>query len=176
MTDHIDSAYTLASEISSITHSRKSHQKLDKSKKSESKHISKTFNETLSEARTELETTQSAESMDNDALLVQLQDAVFSAGDTLKRKTTLETIQEYKNSVAALLKYVVSHTYDFKKTPDSRYTMYSRKPKSIKSSTIRIIDERLEKFTKDLISNQLSQLDILKRIDEIKGLIIDMLR
>lgn len=37
-----------------------------------------------------------------------------------------------------------------------------------------MINEKLDKLIADLMYNQLKKIDILKRIDEIKGLIVDL--
>ena len=89
----------------------------------------------------------------------------------LSKGVHLKFRKNYKKAIADFLAYFVANAYDFKKTPE-RMTSF-RRPKS---STIRLINERLEKFAMELFCNQLKQLEILERVDEIKGLIVDLMR
>lgn len=169
MPDQIDSSYKIASDFSSITHT-----KTPRKKQTEKKHRKFTafMDESIAETVPEAMLFNASEkSAGDDEVLIRLQDEVFSKGDVLHHKVTLETIKEYKKAIADFLAYFVAHTYDFKKTPE-RMTSF-RRPKS---STIRLINEKLEKFATELFSNQLKQLEILERVDEIKGLIVDLMR
>lgn len=173
MPDQIDSNYKVASEFSAIFNQKPGRKK--RTKETE-KGVQKKFDDFMHESRIEtevqsLEFNAAEQAIKNDEVLIKLQDEVFSKGDTLRKKITLETIKDYKKAVADFLAYFVSHTYDFKQTPEVRLSY--RQPKS---STIRLINEKLEKFANELFTNQLKQLEILERVDEIKGLIIDLLR
>ncbi|MEL3908000.1 MAG: DUF327 family protein [Treponemataceae bacterium] len=173
MPDQIDSNYKVASEFSAIFNQKPSRKK--NAKKTE-KGSQKRFVEFMHESLVETEVQPLAfdaqeQGIEKDEILIKLQDEVFSKGDTLRKKITLETIKDYKKAVSDFLAYFVSHAYDFKQTPEVRISY--RQPKS---STIRLINEKLEKFATELFTNQLKQLDILERVDEIKGLIIDLLK
>ncbi|PIE97955.1 MAG: hypothetical protein CR988_05560 [Treponema sp.] len=109
--------------------------------------------------------------MTDEELLVHLQDMVHSTGDTLKKRVSPESILEYKTAVRNFVNYVVNNAYDFQKANTRR--MSFSKPQS---SPIRVIDQKLERFASQLLLNQLSQLQILERLEEIKGLLVDLLR
>jgi hypothetical protein len=169
MPDQIDSSYKLASDFSSITNAKANRKKPAEKK---TKKFTEFMHESIAETRPQaINFGGSEKSAQDDETLIQLQDEVFSKGDELYHKVTLETIKNYKKAIADFLAYFVANAYDFKKTPE-RMTSF-RRPKS---STIRLINERLEKFAMELFCNQLKQLEILERVDEIKGLIVDLMR
>lgn len=112
------------------------------------------------------------ESLQQDEHVIALQDAVYSAGDALKKRVNSDTILEYKKAVKQFLAYIVANAFDFKKASSRPSFTF----KGAKSSAIRLIDEKLERFATELFTNQLSQLMILERLEEIKGLIIDLLQ
>lgn len=169
MSDHIDNNYSLLSSVSGVlnTHTKKK-KKQESVKKNVQKFADVLHDTTVQNAQEQIPTAAVEADVD-DETLIKLQDAVFSTGDMLKQRTTLETIRDYKNAVSAFLAYAVSHTYEYKKTPVRRIS--ARAPKA---SSIRLINQKLDQLTRDLIANQTKQLDILARIDEIKGLIINL--
>lgn len=168
MPDQIDKNYTIASSFSGVANSTPA--KKQKSKRGSLKRFSEFVRESVYEnAETEVTFNSEKNFTTDDQVLIKLQDEVFSKGDVLKNKITIETIKDYKNAVAAFLSYFVSHTYEFKKTPERRTSF--RHPKS---STIRLINEKLERLANEVFINQSKQLDVLEKVDEIKGLIIDL--
>jgi uncharacterized protein YaaR (DUF327 family) len=45
-----------------------------------------------------------------------------------------------------------------------------------KFTTVVVIDERLERLAAEVLSAQRDKLDILRRLDEIHGMLVDLLR
>lgn len=171
MPDQIDNKYRVAAEFTAISNPQPlKKRKRDKLKSSNTKKFLDLVQENLSDTKT-APVTFEADALADDETLIKLRDEVFSRGDFLKNKVTLETIKDYKQAVSNFLSYFISHTYEFKKTPERRTSF--RVPKS---STIRLINEKLEKLANEVFSNQAKQLDILERVDEIKGLVIDLLQ
>ena len=173
MPDQIDNKYTIASSFSAITNSGPAQKRKGAKKKTKApKRFSELVQEQVLESEASSKNSElSDKTKEADELLIKLQDEVFSKGDVLKHKVTLETIKDYKDAVSAFLAYFVSHTYDFQKTPVRRTSF-----RSPKSSSIRLINEKLEKLANEIFINQARQLDILEKVDEIKGLIIDLLQ
>jgi uncharacterized protein YaaR (DUF327 family) len=108
---------------------------------------------------------------DVEAEAAELIDAVLSAGDRLKQRTDREALAEYKDAVRDFLSAVVSrglgieeHTSGAHITRRKRYAL------------VQVIDRKLEQLAAGLIANQQNQLDVLARIDEINGLIVDLTR
>ncbi|MEL3905841.1 MAG: DUF327 family protein [Treponema sp.] len=103
-----------------------------------------------------------------------LQDAVRSAGDTLRNRQNPETILAYKQAVKNFIGYVAREAYTVTtKTHLRRDKMNHLQPRSF--TQIIIINEKLDKFAGELLYDQKSQLFILERLEEIYGLIIDLI-
>ncbi|MBU1078925.1 MAG: YaaR family protein [Spirochaetes bacterium] len=120
----------------------------------------------------EVELTPAAEGMPfSEAEAAELLDSVHAAGEDLKRDPDGERVRAYKAAVRNFVHYVVERAYDVVEK-SSGGNILKRK----KFTTVVIIDERLERLAAEVISAQRDKLDILRRLDEIHGLLVDLLR
>jgi uncharacterized protein len=101
--------------------------------------------------------------------LEELLDAVFSAGDSLKKAPTLDTIREYRQKVKAFVKYAVEHSVTLEETT-SGTNILKRK----RFTLVKVIDEKLEALAASVLAAQKEQIAILAQIDEINGLLVDL--
>ncbi len=101
----------------------------------------------------------------------ELLDGVHAFGEALKRDASTENIKNYKKAVRDFVHYVVERAYAVEEKV-SGGNILKRK----KFTTVAIIDEKLERLAADVLSSQRDRLDILKRLDEIHGLLVDLLR
>jgi uncharacterized protein YaaR (DUF327 family) len=108
---------------------------------------------------------------ESDAEAAELLDAVFEAGDRLKHQTDVESLRSYKNAVREFLSVVVRRGIDIEQQ-QSGASIEKRK----KYALVHVIDEKLERLAAGMISNQQKQLDLLARVDEINGLLVDLTR
>jgi uncharacterized protein YaaR (DUF327 family) len=115
--------------------------------------------------------------------LNQLLVDVRSSGDALRDRPFPQEILTYKKAVRDFMRYVVDNGYQvgeslgvrrFEKpnykgargTPDSQ----DRQP----YVTIQVVDHKLEELAGRLLTHQLSQLELLSRLEEIRGLLVDL--
>ncbi len=103
--------------------------------------------------------------------LEELLDEIYGLGDRLKNLPTLENIKRYKTAVKAFLK-VVSQKMVGVEARTSGTHVLKRKHFTL----LKIIDIKIEQLTLHFLKHQEEQLDILSRVDEINGLLIDILR
>jgi uncharacterized protein len=101
--------------------------------------------------------------------VVELLDAVFSAGDMLKKSPTLESIREYRHRVKAFVAYAVAHSIALEETT-SGVNILKRK----RFTLVKVIDEKLEALAASVLAAQKEQLAILAQIDEINGLLVNL--
>ena len=104
-----------------------------------------------------------------EAATAELLDAVFEAGDRLKRRRDSATLAEYRDTVRRFLSAVVDRAM----TVDER-TSGSNIMKRKRYTLVQVIDAKLEQLAAGMISTQREQLDLLARVDEINGLLIDL--
>jgi len=113
-----------------------------------------------------------------------LMDEVRSAGDTLKDRPFTEEILRYKQAVRNFINYVVKNGFDVaseKGIPNFLKPQFSGErgtPEAMKGkkyTTIQVIDRKLEDLAAMLLSNQKSKLELVSRLEEIRGLLVDLL-
>lgn len=115
---------------------------------------------------------------------VFLKDAVDIAGDKIKNNPTMENLAEFKKSVQQFIQFVVLNNYQITKknkkgfsTPMQFFSNYNTKlrPKDPRVN-IELINKNLDNLTRSMLQNQKDNLKLLSQVDEIKGLIVDLLQ
>jgi uncharacterized protein YaaR (DUF327 family) len=102
----------------------------------------------------------------------ELLDQVHSAGDALKERPFPAEILRYKRAVRDFLHYVVENSYAIKQSQ----TMVRKKKELRPHVQIEVVDQKLEQLAAGLLSRQTNQLELLSRLEEITGLLIDLLQ
>ncbi|HOT62333.1 MAG TPA: DUF327 family protein [Treponemataceae bacterium] len=105
-----------------------------------------------------------------DEALSALLDEVHSAGDVLKERQTPETIMAYKSAVRTFVRFVVDRAFTVTETTSGGNVL-----KRKKFTQVEIIDQKLEQLAAGILSNQKDQLGLLGKIEEINGLLVDLL-
>ncbi|MDR2535071.1 MAG: YaaR family protein [Treponema sp.] len=98
-----------------------------------------------------------------------LLDEVHSAGDDLKNRPLPEEIKRYKKAVKQFLHYVVKYGYDIKRET------YRFRQQARSKTIVQVLDSKLEQLAAGILSGQTSQLEILRRLGEITGMLVDLL-
>jgi uncharacterized protein YaaR (DUF327 family) len=117
-----------------------------------------------------------------EALQVLLDD-VHSAGDALKQKPLGEQIRGYKRAVRRFLHYVVENGFTLEShagVPNylkpgfkgQRGSTEAREGKLFYN--IQVVDEKLEQLAAGVLAGHIDQLELLSRLDEITGLLVDL--
>lgn len=118
----------------------------------------------------------------------ELLDEVHHAGTALAQRPFPPEIRAYREAVRDFVHYVVENSFD----TEEQTSLYRRgklsasgtageapagDPLKMKKFTlIKVIDERLEKMAAGILRGQSAQLEILSRLDEIKGLLVDLMQ
>ncbi|MDR1597067.1 MAG: YaaR family protein [Treponema sp.] len=106
----------------------------------------------------------------SEEILQKLLDDVHSAGDALKQRPLAEEIKQYKQAVRHFLHYVVENGYSVK---TENYLFNHEKRRKVQ---IEVVDQKLEQLASGILSGQLKQVELLARLDEITGLLVDLLQ
>ncbi|MCR5723695.1 MAG: YaaR family protein [Treponema sp.] len=114
--------------------------------------------------------------MDTEEAVVFLKDAVDIAGDNLKAEQSLAAIEVYRKKLSQLLKYITRNNFEVLK---QERRLPFRRRKSGKPAEpfiqIQLINQKLDHLTSDLLCNHSKNLNMLARVEEINGMIIDLL-
>ncbi len=102
--------------------------------------------------------------------LEALLDDIHQIGEQLKENPNRERVVRYKDAVRAFLRKVVREGIAVEEN-SSGFNILKRK----RFTLIRIVDEKLERLAAGVLRNQKDQLEILRRIDEIQGLLVDVM-
>ena len=117
-----------------------------------------------------------SKAIDENASLENLLDNVHSIGEKLVERPFTSNIKEYKEAVRRFLAYIVKNTYS------TDFEIVNRKDKVTKDwkphqlEKIKVVDEKLEKLAFEILQNQGKQLNILKAVEEIEGILVDLMR
>ena len=114
-----------------------------------------------------------------------LMDEVRSAGDALRDRPFPDEIIRYKQTVRNFMHYVVEngftleHEAGIPKFLKPGYSGPRGTPEAMKQNRytkIQVIDKKLEDLAAMLLSGQRQQLNLAARLEEIQGLLVDLLR
>jgi len=103
-----------------------------------------------------------------------LLDDLHEMGDRLKQVPTMTAVLEYKKAVKEFLRYVVTNSLEMEEKAGVKFANPLKKQK--KYTMIKVIDQKIEQLAAGVLQNQRQQLDLLKAVDEIYGLLVDLLR
>jgi uncharacterized protein YaaR (DUF327 family) len=140
--------------------------------------------DTISEA--ELPATAFAGIPSEDAL-AGLLDSVHDAGDALSKRPFPDEIRRYRLTIRNFMRYILDNAYGVvEENGIPNYLKqgfnggrYKHDPELRKAknrySTVSIIDRKLDRLAADIMTGQVKQLNLLKSIEEINGLLVDLL-
>jgi hypothetical protein len=114
-----------------------------------------------------------------------LMDEVRNAGDILRDRPFPEEIMRYKQAVRNFMNYVVKNAFTLEHEEGlpnyfkpgfkgQRGTEEARKGKMY--TKIQVIDKKLEDLAAMLLSSQAPQMALVSHLEEIRGLLIDLLQ
>lgn len=104
------------------------------------------------------------------APLEALQTRVDESAAALVQQPNQVTLDEYKEAVSHLLAFLIDHSVtveqaqSLKKGKDGKTKVFLR---------VEIINEKLAQLTRGVLSEQKPMLDLVNRLDEIRGLLVD---
>ena len=101
--------------------------------------------------------------------LETLLDEVHETGDRLKENPTVDLVQAYKKAVRDFVHYVVERSFSVEQKTSGRNIL-----KRNAYFRVSVIDASLEKLAAEILRNQRDNLEILRRVDEINGMLIDL--
>ncbi len=102
--------------------------------------------------------------------LEELLDEVSAMGEKLAENPTIDNIKEYKKRVGDFINYIVNKAVILEERV-SGLDILKRK----RFTLVKIIDRKLEQLAAEVLRNQRDQLMILEKVEEINGMLVDLL-
>lgn len=158
-------------------------EKISKEKKVSFKDIFKTKEENNVEPST-INLPSEIRNMSVEEAAIFLKDAVDIAGDALSNSPTGENIKEFKSKVQQFIHFVIQQNFVITAKQRNRmvtstglFSNYQLPPhKKDPRVQIELINTKLDEMTRATLSNQINNLKLLEQVNEIKGLIIDLMQ
>lgn len=99
-----------------------------------------------------------------------LADKIQSQGKKLEKKADIRDLKVYKQLISEFLDEAVSHSHSFTKK-----SFLDRRGRHRVYAIIKKINDELIELTNEVIKSEQDNLSILKKLDDIRGLILDLL-
>jgi uncharacterized protein YaaR (DUF327 family) len=98
-----------------------------------------------------------------------LMQEISEQGDKLAKHMDIRDMKKYRGLVKEFMNEVVTHSHEF-----SRENFLDRRGRHRVYGIVRLVDENLDELARDLMNDEKDHINILSRIDEIKGLLLDI--
>ena len=95
---------------------------------------------------------------------------ITEQGEKLTNRTDIRDLKIYKQLISEFLDQVVNSSHRF-----SKRSFLDRRGRHRVYAIVKKVDEELEKLTVDILSSEKDNLNILHRLDDIRGLILDLI-
>ncbi|NMB25215.1 MAG: YaaR family protein [Firmicutes bacterium] len=101
--------------------------------------------------------------------LAQAFAAIEEAAATLRRSVTLRNLKRYKELIRAFISELMANAYSTHQ--ETGFDQYGHRRLYV---IVQEIDQRLESLTREVVHGQADNLDLVSRLDEIRGLLLDI--
>ena len=98
-----------------------------------------------------------------------LMEQIDSEGKKLAKRRDVKDMRHYRSLVKDFLNEIVTHSHSF-----SRENFLDRKGRHRVYGIIRLVDDNLDQLARELMKDEKDNLEILNKIGEIKGLLLDI--
>ncbi len=109
------------------------------------------------------------EEQDLQNALTSMMEEITRQGDKLAKHRDIKDMKRYRALIKDFLNEVVNRSHAF-----SRENFLDRKGRHRVYGIIRLIDENLDQLAQELVKDEQDHLEILNKIGEIRGLLLDI--
>lgn len=98
-----------------------------------------------------------------------LMEEIISEGQKLAKRRDVKDMRHYRSLVKSFLNEIVSRSHEF-----SRENFLDKRGRHRVYGIVRLVDENLDDLAQALMSDEKDNIDILGKIGEIQGLLLDI--
>lgn len=106
---------------------------------------------------------------DLQAHLNNLMEEITRQGNTLAKHRDIRDMKKYRSLIKEFMNEIINRSHEF-----SRENFLDKRGRHRVYGIIRMIDQNLDELAKALVSDERDNIDILSKIGEIRGLILDI--
>ena len=114
------------------------------------------------------------DAFDEDSDLEDLLDDLHQQGEKLVNDPAFSSIESYKRSVRNFIHYVLQQAVKVESVEGAKFNRFKPSNKQKRYTLISVIDDKLDKLAAGILMNQGKQLNLLARVEEINGLLVDL--
>lgn len=111
----------------------------------------------------------SIEEKDLQARLTLMMEEITRQGDKIGKHTDIKDMKKYRTLIKTFFNEIITRSHEF-----SRENFLDRRGRHRVYGIIRMVDETLDSLAKELVKDEKDHIAILNRIDEIRGLLLDI--
>lgn len=101
--------------------------------------------------------------------LTEMIENITNQGKKIAEHMDIRDLKVYRSMISSFLNEVVANSHQF-----SRENFLDRRGRHRVYGVIRQVNDKLDELAKELISSEKNQVEILERIGEIQGLVLDV--
>jgi len=90
-------------------------------------------------------------------------------GDKIAKHMDVKDMKKYREMIKGFINEVVTHSHEF-----SRENFLDKRGRHRVYGIVKLVDKNLDDLAQELIKEEKNHLNILGRIDEIRGLLLDL--
>ncbi|MBE5897723.1 MAG: YaaR family protein [Lachnospiraceae bacterium] len=94
---------------------------------------------------------------------------ITKQGELIARHMDIRDMKKYRGLIKDFLNEVVNRSHKF-----SRENFLDRRGRHRVYGIVKLVDENLDKLAEALVADEIDHIEILSRIDEIRGLLLDI--
>jgi len=102
--------------------------------------------------------------------LQEMKNAIDEQGRRLADRVDVSELEKYRRLIREFLDEIVSNGYTF-----SREDAYASRGKHRYIATVKIVDEKLDALGKEVMKEQADRIEVLGMVDDIRGLLLDLM-
>ena len=102
--------------------------------------------------------------------LRELKKKIDEQGEQLSERVDVKEYEKYRKLIREFVDEIVSNGYTFE-----REDAYAARGRHRYIATVRILDEKLDELGKEVMKEHADNIEILSKIDDIRGLLMDMM-
>ena len=104
------------------------------------------------------------------ARLKELKKKIDEQGEKLVDKVDVKEFEKYRKLIREFIDEIVSNGYTF-----SREDAYASRGRHRYIAMIKVVDEKLDELGKEVMEEHADKIEMLSKIDDIRGLLMDLM-
>jgi len=101
--------------------------------------------------------------------LTMMMEEIVQQGNKIGKHTDIKDMKKYRTLIKTFFNEIITRSHEF-----TRENFLDRRGRHRVYGIIRLVDETLDDLAKELVSDEKDHIAILNKIDEIRGLILDI--